>query len=337
MAGSPDREEGDRDEPELARTRDHGVSLREAAGFGQPRHGGQQPSAGLRGRRRDAGRRRQRHRRGRGHPVLPDRGGADDDRHRRRRHRAYPHARWGAPDHRCDEHGAHGWPARHVQAGAQWRAGELRDHRPRKCRRRAVDRRRRLGHRLVRDAAPLGHDEPGRRDATGDPPRQPRFSRDPLPARVHHRRRAGPCVAERDFGDAAARWQPAEGRHPAGPGRLRRDPAPDRQGWRRRPAWRAHRRCGGSLRPGQWRRAVARGFRHVQIQGARADPRLLSRLGDHRPAPTGGLRRAHDPDVEHPGSVRRARHGLRLARPGASDGRGAEDRLRRPRRGLWRS
>ena len=68
-----------------------------------------------------------------------------------------------------------------------------------------------------------------------------------------------------------------------------------------------------------------------------ADPRPLSRLGDRRPAAARGLGRAHHADAEHPRRLRHRQAGLRHGRHAAPAGRGAEDRLRRPRRGERRS
>ena len=69
-----------------------------------------------------------------------------------------------------------------------------------------------------------------------------------------------------------------------------------------------------------------------RVDRARADPRPLSRLGDRRPAAARGVGRAHHPDAEHPRRLRHQAPGLRHGRHAPPAGRGAEDRLRRPRR-----
>ena len=102
----------------LAGSRGHHLSMSEAAGVFQPRHGGQQPSAGIERRRRNACRRRQRHRCGDRDAVHPDGGRADDGRHHRRRHGAYQAGRRQPPFHRWPERRAIGGSSRHLRLEA---------------------------------------------------------------------------------------------------------------------------------------------------------------------------------------------------------------------------
>ena len=195
---------------------------------GTARHGRHQPSAGLGGRRRDAGRRRQRDRRRDRRAVHADRGRADDGRHPRRRHGAYPPGRRPPRRDRQPEHGA----ARHrpddLPPDPNAAPGTMD----------TIGRENAVGptsvaspgqpEGLVRGAGALRHLLAGRRDGAGDPPRLARLPRHALSARMRHRlrRRHGARSGDREALSAGRRAD--RGRHAAGHRRLRRDAAQHR-------------------------------------------------------------------------------------------------------------
>ena len=229
----------------LAHPRGHDLPLREAAGDRHARHGGHQPSARLGGRRRDAGRRRQRDRCCDRRFVRADRGRADDGRHPRRRHGAYPPGRRTPCGDRQPEHGAARHRPDHLHARSQRCTRHDGRDRPQERRRPDRGRRARQPEGLVRGTRPLRHLPAGRCDGAGNPPRLARLPRHALPARMRHglRRRHGARC--RDHEAVSARRVADRCRHAAGYQRLCRNAAQHRA---RRPGSAVHRRARHDLR-----------------------------------------------------------------------------------------
>ena len=304
-----------------------------------PRHGGHQPPARLRRRGRDAAGRRQRHRRGDRGAVHADRRRADDGRHPRRRHGAYPAGR----------------TARHVgHRRAVHRAARARGP---TCTRLSDDAARHAGHDGPRERRrPAAR---SRRPATcwAGARRCARFGT-LLAGRCHGSRRSATpraasasrptwreCVA--DCAADLARDPEIAGALPAGrhaargrargwcSRRLCRDPA------QRSPAkgrtllyggalGAALRRPHGAARAANHARPTSTRYRTDRARGgARHAIAAIEIVG---PPPPSSGRRAHHPDAEHPGGLRHRRLGFGTADDAAPARRSAEDRLRRPRR-----
>ena len=213
---------------------------------GSARHGGHQPSARLRRRRGDAGRRRQRDRCRDRRVLHADRGRADDGRHPRRRHGAYPPGRRPPRGDRQPEHGA----ARHRPDDLHARSRTPRPARWTRSAARTPSARpsvavARQPEGLVRGAGALRHVLAGRCDGAGDPPCLARLPRHPLSARMRRglRRRHGARRGDRHA--VSARWRADRGRHAAGHRRLCRDAAQHRA---RRAGPAVHRRARRALR-----------------------------------------------------------------------------------------
>ena len=275
--------------------------LPEADGVGQPRHGGEQSSAGVGRGRGDAGRRRQRHRCGDRHAVHADRGRADDGRHHRRRHGAHSPRRRQPPRHRRAEHRAARGEAGHLSLETRLGARRVRHRRRREPDRAEIRRRAGLAESLVRDAAALRHHEPCRCHAARDQACRARLCRDAVPARMHRRRRRRDAEGQADLEDLSARGQAAEGRRAVVQSEYARDAAHiDREGGRGGAVWRAARRHPRRLHGEERRLHHAQGSRLVQDGRARADQGELPRLGNPRAAAARSLRRAHRADAEHP-------------------------------------
>ena len=273
--------------------------MSEAAGVLQPRHGGQQPSAGLERGRRNARCRRQRHRCRDCDAVRADRGRADDGRHHRRRHGAYPHFRRQPSLHRRPKHRAAGGPPRHLHVEAGLGARRVRHGRRRKPERPEGGGNAGLAEGLVRNAAPVRHHEPGGRDAARDQARLARLCGDALSARMHQRQRGGYVEGQGDLGDLSAEGRAAEAR------RARRAIGICGNAHLHFAAWRSGavsgtaRRYPGRLHEGAWRLHRARGSCDLQDRRAPADPRRLSRLANSGTAAARGIRRAHRADAQH--------------------------------------
>ena len=164
-----------------------------------------------------------------------------------------------------------------------------------------------------------------------------RLHRHALSVRLHRRRRGRPARLPGPRPPAAAGRPAARRRQPVPPPHLRLHPAPDRAGG---PGLALRRQPG--RRPGQpharpWRPGHPGRPRRRARDRARAHPRRLSRLERARAAAALVGRRARHPDAQPPGGLRPGRHGLRLAGRHPPAGRGAQDRLRRPRRRHRRS
>ena len=293
------------------------IRLREAAGLRVARHGRDQPSARLRRRGRDAGGRRQRHRRRHRGAVHAHRGRADDGRHLRRRHGAYPPGR--RPPYRASTDSS----TAPLAAGPTMYTPDLRQARP------ATWTRSGARTRSVRQAVaapgnlkgwcealarfgtlPLADVmEPAIRHASRG------FAVTPLPRRMHRRcaRRPGARCRDRALLSAGRLADP--GRHAAGHRRLCRDAAQHRA--------RRTRRCSTAAR---WARIVRRPHGKVgRLHRARRPAPAIARssatpcaaryrgfeIVGPPPPSSGGA--AHHPDAEHPGGLRHRRAGLRLA------------------------
>ena len=257
----------------LARPRGHALSDREATRARRPRHGGDQPPAGLGGGGRDAGRRRQRRRRGDGRAVRAHRRRADDGGNLRRRPRPDPSGRPPAHgDRRLHDRTGRG-PSRHLPSRLRLVARLHGSRRSREQRRREIGRRARQPGGLVPDAGPLRHRRPRHRDGPGHPSRRARLPRHRLPRRVPHGGLARPRPVPGQRARVPAQRHAATPGRSAGAGRLRGDPARDRgrgtvAALRRRarpPSRRVH---GAGRRPDHARRS-----RQVPDGRTRAGPR----------------------------------------------------------------